>query len=184
MKLDSKQGQGSVCPSCIFPLVCRHQDAICNKQCTFQKCISFFSSCVHPAETHTLVISCCCFSRCTLASCCFCFFSSSLAPSPGPTPSRAPLVAPAPETHTAHPQELLSFVGAAQAPSGYKILDRARVLRQMRTYRTSLVRRSFMPGTTRTGRDGSREGCMGATSTRVILRVLPQPIFLCDTASR
>jgi len=62
--------------------------------------------------------------------------------------------------------------------------NRARVLRQMRTYRTSLVRRSFMPGTTRTGRDGSREGCMGATSKRVILRVLPQPIFLCDTASR
>ena len=30
---------------------------------------------------------------------------------------------------------------------------------------------------------GSRQGCMGATATRVILRVLPQPIFLCDTAS-
>jgi hypothetical protein len=29
----------------------------------------------------------------------------------------------------------------------------------MRTCRTSLVSRSFMTGTTRTGRDGSREGC-------------------------
>jgi len=55
--------------------------------------------------------------------------------------------------------------------------NRARVLRQIRTYRTLLVRGSFMPWTTRTGRHGSRQGCMGATSTRVILRVLPQPIF-------
>ena len=61
--------------------------------------------------------------------------------------------------------------------------NRARVLRQIRTYRTLLVRGSFMPWTTRTGRHGSRQGCMGATSTRVILRVLPQPIFLCDTES-
>ena len=44
------------------------------------------------------------------------------------------------EDDTAHPQQLLSFVGAAQAPSGYKILESCpRVLRQMRTYRTSLV---------------------------------------------
>jgi len=46
------------------------------------------------------------------------------------------------------------------------------------------VARSFMAGTTRTGRDDSREGCTGATSTREMLRVLPQPTFLCDTASR
>ena len=29
----------------------------------------------------------------------------------------------------------------------------------------------------------SAEGCMGATSMLEILRVLPQPIFVCDTAS-
>ena len=89
------------------------------------------------------------------------------------------------EDDTVHPQQLLSFVGATQAPSKYiRFSNHVRVLRQMRTYRTSSVRRSFMSGTTRTGRDGSREGYMGATSKRVILRVLPQPIFLCDTASR
>ena len=40
------------------------------------------------------------------------------------------------------------------------------------------------PAVTLPPKNGSREGCMGAISTREILRVLPQPIFLCDTASR
>ena len=38
--------------------------------------------------------------------------------------------------------------------------NHARDLRQMRTCRTSLVRLSFMPGTTRTSRDGAREGAL------------------------
>ena len=81
------------------------------------------------------------------------------------------------EDDTADSQQVLSFVGAAQA-------NHARVLRQKRTCGRSLVCRFFMPGTTRTDRDGSREGFMCATSTREILRMLPQSIFLCDTASR
>ncbi len=91
------------------------------------------------------------------------------------------------ENDTADSQQVLSFVGAAQAPSKYKILESCsslETLRQKRTCGSSLVRRSFMSGTTRTGRDGSREGCIGATSTPEILRVLPQPIVLCDTGSR
>jgi len=39
---NSKPSRGSECPICISRSVCRHQDAICNNQYTFQKCISFF----------------------------------------------------------------------------------------------------------------------------------------------
>jgi len=63
---------------------------------------------------------------------------------------------------------------------GIRFSNHAQVLRRMRTCRTSLVSRSFMPGTTRTGRDGWRGGCIGATSTCEISLVPP----LCDTASR
>ena len=52
-----------------------------------------------------------------------------------------------------------------------------------RTCGSSLLRRYFMPGTTRTGRDGWRGGCIGATSTCEISLVPPLPILLCDTLS-
>ena len=46
----------------------------------------------------------------------------------------------------------------------YKILEfYARILSQKRICGSSLIR-SFMPWTTRTGSDGSREGCMGAAA--------------------
>jgi hypothetical protein len=88
------------------------------------------------------------------------------------------------EDDTSDSQQVLSYVGAAQAPSGYKILKSCPSLETEKNIRSSLVRRSCMPGTTRTGRDDSREGYMTATSTREMSSVLSQPIFLCDTDSR
>ena len=88
------------------------------------------------------------------------------------------------EDDTADPQQVLSFVGAAQAPSGYKILESCPSLETDENMQNLIGTQILHAGTTRTGRDGSRERCMGATSTREILLVLPQPIFLCDTASR
>ena len=83
------------------------------------------------------------------------------------------------EDDAADPQQVLSFVGAAQAPSGYKILESCPSLETEKNMQNfigtvegrpqgpprpslggnGLVSRSFMPGTARTGRDGSREGC-------------------------
>ena len=76
------------------------------------------------------------------------------------------------EDDTADPDQVVSFDGPAQAPSGFKILDSCPSLETDENMQeligALLVRRFFLPGTTRTGRDGSREQCTGATSTKQI----------------
>ena len=83
------------------------------------------------------------------------------------------------------PQQLLSFVGTAQAPSVYKILESCRSLETDENLQ-NLIGTKILHAWDDKDRQGWFEGkgCMGVTSTRMSLRVLPQPIILCDTASR
>ena len=88
---------------------------------------------------------------------------------------------------TADSQQVLSFVGAAQAPSNYKIRESCPSLETEENMR-ELIGAQILHAWDDNDRQGWFEArvcvCMGATSTREILRVLPQPIFLCDTPSR
>ena len=87
------------------------------------------------------------------------------------------------EDDTADPQQLLSFVATAHAPSGYKILESCPSLETDENLQNLIVTKILHVWDDKDRQGWFREGCMGATSTRVILRVLPQPIFLWDTAS-
>ena len=87
------------------------------------------------------------------------------------------------EDDTADSHQVLSFVGAAQDPSKYKILESCPSLETEENMR-KLIGAQILHVWDDQDRDGSREGWMGGTSTSEILCVLPQSIFLCDTVSR
>jgi len=73
---------------------------------------------------------------------------------------------------------------ATQAPPGYKILESCTSLETHEDMQNLIGKQILHAWETRTGRDGSREGCMSATSTREISLVPPLPISLCDTLTR
>ena len=88
------------------------------------------------------------------------------------------------EDDTADHGQVVSFNGPAQVPSGYKILDSCPSLETDENLQELIDTQILHAWTTRTGRDGSREQCMSSTSPKQIMRVLPLPIWLCDTRSR
>ena len=88
------------------------------------------------------------------------------------------------EDDTADYQQVLSFVGETQAPSKYKILEfpSLETEKNMR----ELIGSQILHAWDDKDRQGWFEGRVHSRNlnARDFLRVLPQPIFLCNTASR
>ena len=71
---------------------------------------------------------------------------------------------------TADPDQVVSFVGPAQAPSGYKILDSCRSLETEKNMQELIGTQILHAWDKKDGQDGSTEQCMGAISTHNISR--------------